>query len=409
MRRSLLAHLQLGLPVTIRHTSMMLPSLRGGSQSFQGVDDSNLSRRLQIDSESESSAWFIAAIVALIVLFYIICMFQCVKLYILKCCRQDSAVANSGATGTVLVHEGRVFNLSEDQRRAVLEAIYADNSKPATDQDVGQKQKKRKRKVFGRESAYDNEDNEEFPMCNVEIPSLEVNASLETHYAREDDELGIISLDDPLFVGDSGYCASLSSEFQSGDDVDQEVHRWKKPTASVDCSSSSKPNSLTNLSVHPQLTIDASSTPRTKNCKSIRQLQELTNEASDKIDGDARIVVEPQNGVEGGLPDRCESMDSWDDNESNTPLPSLPLPELSSRFHPEKPNRLSGEAKERKSTNVFSMMQDDDGGDEDRIRQSSDCLSLFPSVPLARHESFTTQASEYTYDDDSCTTGDNVW
>jgi hypothetical protein len=34
-----------------------------------------------------------------------------------------------GPNETVIIHEGRTFNLSDNQRRAVLEAIFSENSK----------------------------------------------------------------------------------------------------------------------------------------------------------------------------------------------------------------------------------------------------------------------------------------
>ena len=105
-----------------------------------------------IPKANESSLMFIAIVVGLICLFYLICTLQCMRIWLCQKCRWcggngdgdgdgngggDNNNAGEGREGrergsaadTVLVRQGRVFNLSGDQRRAVLEAIFSETSK----------------------------------------------------------------------------------------------------------------------------------------------------------------------------------------------------------------------------------------------------------------------------------------
>jgi hypothetical protein len=85
----------------------------------------------------ESSSLFIGVIVALVVCFYLLCTYQCLRLWLCsKLLGREAGGdggpgggADGGSANTVLVHEGRVFNLSGDQRRQVLEVIFSESSK----------------------------------------------------------------------------------------------------------------------------------------------------------------------------------------------------------------------------------------------------------------------------------------
>jgi hypothetical protein len=71
----------------------------------------------------ESFLILLTVIVALVCLFYVLCTYQLVRRLICQW------LPNSDVEDTVLVHEGRVFNLTGNQRRAVLEAIFSKTSK----------------------------------------------------------------------------------------------------------------------------------------------------------------------------------------------------------------------------------------------------------------------------------------
>jgi hypothetical protein len=107
---------------------------------------------------------FFQIIVGLIVIFYGICMYQLMRIWMCQSMRkwwkrkrrqqnglpdlddeenpqgppsnETSDIATTTQQqpndDTVLVHEGRVFTLSDDQRRAVLEAIFSTSSKAST-------------------------------------------------------------------------------------------------------------------------------------------------------------------------------------------------------------------------------------------------------------------------------------
>ena len=91
-------------------------------------------------TQDKSFAIMLAVLVALILLFFVICTYQVLRIWLCRClCKRDlraaAAVANNvnGAADTVLVHDGRAFNLTGDQRRAVLEAIFSETSKVPLD------------------------------------------------------------------------------------------------------------------------------------------------------------------------------------------------------------------------------------------------------------------------------------
>jgi hypothetical protein len=84
---------------------------------------------------STDDAWFLmflAVIVGLISLAYAFCVFQMVRVW---CCRfcfgRDMTLPE-----TSIVHQGRVLDLNPGQRRAVLEAIFSENSKVRKDSEI---------------------------------------------------------------------------------------------------------------------------------------------------------------------------------------------------------------------------------------------------------------------------------
>jgi hypothetical protein len=117
--------------------------LRGhtGNASVNTLLSSLVDRNLQEDESDPSSlpassspknnnAFLLltVGIVGLIVLFYAFCMYEVMRVWLCRvCCGRQSEVEEPGET--VLIHEGISFNLSSNQRRAVLEAILKENSK----------------------------------------------------------------------------------------------------------------------------------------------------------------------------------------------------------------------------------------------------------------------------------------
>jgi hypothetical protein len=111
----------------------------GGSDSANNFLSSLIDRHLQEDESDSSSSSssrkdndsfliLTAAIVALILVFYALCMYQLLYRWMCRiCCGRQLEVG--GPNETVIIHEGHTFNLSDNQRRAVLEAIFSENSK----------------------------------------------------------------------------------------------------------------------------------------------------------------------------------------------------------------------------------------------------------------------------------------
>jgi hypothetical protein len=132
-------------------------SSSSSSQQPNQNQDPTINTAAAVASSSSASEWnnssslFIGVIVALIICFYLLCTYQCLRIWL---CRKffgrevglarvggtsgtlstshhgdSSNNNNSNNANTVLVHEGRVFNLSGDQRRQVLEVIFSESSK----------------------------------------------------------------------------------------------------------------------------------------------------------------------------------------------------------------------------------------------------------------------------------------
>lgn len=66
----------------------------------------------------------LTVMVACICSFFAICIYQILRIWICK-----RTPIGLPLEETVLVHEGRIFNLTGDQRRAVLESIFSESSK----------------------------------------------------------------------------------------------------------------------------------------------------------------------------------------------------------------------------------------------------------------------------------------
>lgn len=115
---------------------------RAGNDSVDTLLSSLVDRNLQEDESdpstlssssspknNESFLLLTGGIVGLILIFYALCMYQVLRVWLCRvCCGRQPEVGEPDAE-TVLIHEGITFNLSSNQRRAVLEAILKENSK----------------------------------------------------------------------------------------------------------------------------------------------------------------------------------------------------------------------------------------------------------------------------------------
>jgi hypothetical protein len=105
----------------------LLSSLVDRNLQEDGLDPSTLSSSSN-PKNNESFLLLTAGIVGLIMVFYALCMYQVIRVWLCRvCCGRQPEVAEAGET--VIIHEGITFNLSDNQRRAVLEAILKENSK----------------------------------------------------------------------------------------------------------------------------------------------------------------------------------------------------------------------------------------------------------------------------------------
>jgi hypothetical protein len=117
--------------------------LRGhaGNDSVNNLLSSFIDRNLQEEESdpsvlsassspknNESFLLLTAGIVGLVMIVYVLCIYQAICVWLCRvCCGRQPEVEEPGET--VLIHEGITFNLSSNQRRAVLEAILKENSK----------------------------------------------------------------------------------------------------------------------------------------------------------------------------------------------------------------------------------------------------------------------------------------
>jgi hypothetical protein len=95
------------------------------------------------DSGDKSFTIMLTVLVGLILAFFVVCTYQILRIWLCKHFLHRSNTVETGehaedgtirqqstnSSDTVLVHAGRVFNLSGYQRRAVLEAIFSDTCK----------------------------------------------------------------------------------------------------------------------------------------------------------------------------------------------------------------------------------------------------------------------------------------
>lgn len=118
-----------------------MTNLRGNGNEFvnSGVvgllhrsleQDEGASEETSAPKKNESFLLLTTIIVGLIVVFYCVCTYQIMRIWLCKvCCGRQREDEDEEGGDTVVVHEGRLFNLSGNQRRAVLEAIFLEASK----------------------------------------------------------------------------------------------------------------------------------------------------------------------------------------------------------------------------------------------------------------------------------------
>jgi hypothetical protein len=114
--------------------------LRGASESL-GWDRPPILqiaalRHLEESGDEKPFTIMLTVLVSFILMFFIVCTYQVMRILLCKwLCGRDvrptvvSPSGNGNPDETVLVHDGRVFNLTGHQRRAVLEAIFSETSK----------------------------------------------------------------------------------------------------------------------------------------------------------------------------------------------------------------------------------------------------------------------------------------
>jgi hypothetical protein len=102
-------------------------SLGSSSRILQGNNATN--------ANSSTFTYTLAFPVVFISLFVGICVYQALRIWLCLClCDRDLRITERtleavNADNTVLMHDGKVFTLTGDQRRAVLEVIFSDTSK----------------------------------------------------------------------------------------------------------------------------------------------------------------------------------------------------------------------------------------------------------------------------------------
>jgi hypothetical protein len=435
------------------------------------------------NADNESFLFLLTIIVGLICLFYMACTYQLVRRYLIrKCCvRGDPPVSD-----TVVVHDGRVFNLLGNQRRAVLEAIFSETSKvsvlgvgglwvfvslawidvvrtgplirlrsrlwksfdnitgsvphrfvflfhaqTATDLDVSHKKKKKR-----------NTDNEGEVPYDVEIPAMSTDGTEEesTNPPSSPDRstAGSSSNNDEAYsealyamegnVVDSSGC---SVDFDSDDEDDMSVARLEvrlhesavsmdgdKERAAV-CDGNLYEESA-DLPRTPVDSMDSVVCLSPSSCSDTQgppkaALRTFGSCSSDPIDD---AVLSPEHTpVRRTMPSGCNdqsvnSPGSIFDKEDYALSADLSVPDLSSasdrsRSFAIPEHEAVEESPEGIEENDCSSESPSDRLEED-LAMAATIASLRHPFPLTSRESFTTVASEYTYDDDSCTTGDNL-
>lgn len=82
------------------------------------------------NDDNQSFSIMLAVLVGLILLFFVVCIYQIFKMWFLNLIwsyRED--VDPTTDPNVMIVHQGRAFNLNEHQRRAILETIFSSSSK----------------------------------------------------------------------------------------------------------------------------------------------------------------------------------------------------------------------------------------------------------------------------------------
>ena len=102
----------IGIPIIRQLNESNTNKTTGGTD-----DDSN-------ENGDKAFLIMLTVMVSCICLFFTICVYQVLRIWVCK-----RAPLGVPMEETVLVHDGRIFNLTGDQRRAVLESIFSENSK----------------------------------------------------------------------------------------------------------------------------------------------------------------------------------------------------------------------------------------------------------------------------------------
>lgn len=104
------------LPTTVVRLLQTVLNVTASQQQNSNVGSSN-------PYDNNAFMMFLTVIVVLVVLCYIVCLWHMVRIWCCKRSASDQQAAHD------LVISGRVFDLTTDQRRAVLEAIFSETSK----------------------------------------------------------------------------------------------------------------------------------------------------------------------------------------------------------------------------------------------------------------------------------------
>jgi hypothetical protein len=217
---------------TIPPTYIAIMFIRGSSSSSSNStlrlisNDPSIARTLQANPQADSN-WLMQAIVSMIALLFVLSIYQFLRSRYFKCFADSNAASHnaSGIAATV----PKVFSVSGDQRRAVLEAIYAENSKLAKDLDVTEVHKK----------VLDRDDDETTLKAGIRHEPPRVNPQYESETPlvtkdQTDCELACIeaslrsdkatsrqSNDDANFEGDDGYHTDFRIESLCSSETDR--------------------------------------------------------------------------------------------------------------------------------------------------------------------------------------------
>jgi hypothetical protein len=354
---------------------------------------------------------FIIGVVALICVFYVICTYQCLKLYILrKCCGRDLPVPLPDA---VLLHEGVIVNLTGDQRRAALEAIFKESSKPATDLDVDQRHRHAKQHVE-RDSNDGYESDGSVPY-DVDIPNLSTvgtGTSVESHHSDKtmpvvnhnlsrESQGSFGAIDELDSQSDDGSYESANSHVYTTLECDDASDVTPNEPYSESASIEENDAKMPSAKLSPKRKAALRQENRVGECSSAH-LTVCTDDAPDFV------VAEIIPVTADGKQTKCLQT-----GEENAPATKTSKSLEKSLLDP-KPTRapnFRGPAFAIPEDEVVDESKEDlvlrVDYDETDDQSETNVSSLLSPIALQRRESFSTIASEYTYDDDSIN-GDNV-